>query len=319
VVKFDEPYEVDPIYGGPEYETLAALGSDCGIGDLKAIAKGNERCNAYSMDTISTGSTIAFAMECYERGLISKADTGGLELTWGNAEVMLKLIDLIARREGIGDMLAEGTSLLAEKIGPESRSFALHVKGLEPGMHDPRIGSGLALGFMLSSTGADHCVTMPDGPLSNEIPFKPFHVLGWSRPPAANELSPQKIAIFRHAQLWNIIADSLVVCQFPNISFDQTVELIKGVTGWDTGLMELMQIGERIVTLMRMFIVREGFNRSDDIMPERFFQPTKGGGQEKLKINPADYDKAREYYYALMAWDADGVPLPEKVKELGIE
>jgi aldehyde:ferredoxin oxidoreductase len=103
VVKFDEPYSVDPVYGGPEYETLAALGSDCGIGDLKAIAKGNERCNAYSMDTISTGSTIAFAMECYEKGLFGKADTGGLELTWGNADAMLQLIELIARRESIGD------------------------------------------------------------------------------------------------------------------------------------------------------------------------------------------------------------------------
>jgi aldehyde:ferredoxin oxidoreductase len=319
VVKFEEPYQVDPVYGGPEYETLAALGSDCGIGNLKTIAKANEKCNAYSIDTISAGSTIAFAMECYEKGLITKAYTGGLELTWGNASVMLELIDLIARRKGFGDLLAEGTARLSEKIGPESHSFALQVKGLEPGMHDPRIGSGLALGFIVSSTGADHCVTMPDGPLSNEMPFKPFHALGWSKPPGANELTPQKTAIFRQAQFWNIIADSLVVCQFPNISFDQTVELIKAVTGWDTGLMELMRIGERIVTLMRMFIVREGVTRTDDVMPERFFHPTKGGGQEKLKIDPADYDKARDYYYTLMAWDANGVPLPEKVEELAIE
>jgi aldehyde:ferredoxin oxidoreductase len=319
VVKFEEPYKVDPVYGGPEYETLAALGSDCGISDLKAIAKGNERCNAYSIDTISAGSTIAFAMECYEKGLINKEDTGGLELTWGNADAMLQLIELIARREGFGDLLAEGTRRLSEKIGQRSSSFALHVKGLEPGMHDPRVGSGLALGFMLSSTGADHCVVMPDGPLSNKVPFKPFHALGWSNPPGANELSPQKIAIFRQCQFWNIVADSLVVCQFPNISFDQTVELIKAVTGWDTGLVELMQIGERIVTLMRMFIVREGVTQADDIMPERFFHPTKGGGQEKLKINPADYVEARNYYYTLMAWDANGVPLPGKVKELAIE
>jgi aldehyde:ferredoxin oxidoreductase len=319
VVKCEEPYNVDPVYGGPEYETLAALGSDCGIGDLRAIAKANERCNAYSMDTISTGSTIAFAMECYEKGLITKADTGGLELTWGNADAMLQLIELIARREGFGDLLAEGTARLSRKIGPASRSFALHVKGLEPGMHDPRIGSGLALGFMVSPTGADHCVIMPDGPLSNEVPFQPFHALGWTRPPGANELSPHKTAIFRQAQFWNIIADSLVVCQFPNISFDQTVELVKAVTGWDTGLMELMQIGERIVTLMRLFIVREGVTRADDLLPERFFHPTRGGGQEKLKINPADYEKVRDYYYTLMAWDASGVPLPEKVKELAIE
>jgi len=319
VTRFDEPYSVDPVYGGPEYETLAALGSDCGIGDLKAIAKGNEQCNAYSLDTISTGSTIAFAMECYQKGLISKKDTGGLELNWGNADVMLKLIELIARREGFGDLLAEGTARLAQKIGPASRAFALHVKGLEPGMHDPRIGSGLAMGFMFSPTGADHCAVTPDGPLSNEIPFKQYHALGWSRPPETNELTPRKTAIFRQAQFWNIIYDSLVVCHFPNISFDQTVELLKAVTGWDTGLMELMQIGERIVTLMRLFIIREGSTRADDKLPERFFQPTRGGGQDNLKIDPADYDKIRDYYYALMGWDAMGVPLPDKVKELSID
>ena len=319
VTKFDGPYSVDPAYGGPEYETLAALGSDCGISDLKAIAKGNERCNAYSLDTISTGSTIAFAMECYQKGLITKKDTGGLELTWGNADVMLKLIELIARREGFGDILAEGTARMSKKIGLKSREFALHVKGMEPGMHDPRIASGLAMGFMLSPTGADHCVAAPDGALSNEIPFKQYHALGWTKPPGMNELSPRKTAIFRQAQFWNIICDSLVVCQFPNISFDQTVELLKAVTGWDTGLGELMQIGERIITLMRLFIIREGVTRADDMLPYRFFQPTKGGGQDDLKINPADYERIRDYYYVLMGWDAEGVPLPDKVKELDIE
>jgi aldehyde:ferredoxin oxidoreductase len=319
VTKFDEPYRVDPVYGGPEYETLAALGSDCGISDLKAITKGNERCNAYSLDTISTGSTIAFAMECYQKGLITKKDTGGLELTWGNADVMLKLIELIARREGFGDILAEGTVRMSQKIGLQSRDFALHVKGLEPGMHDPRIASGMAMGFMLSPTGADHCVAAPDGALSNEMPFKQYHALGWIKPPGMNELSPRKTAIFRQAQFWNIVCDSLVVCQFPNISFDQTVELLKAVTGWDTGLGELMQIGERIVTLMRLFIIREGVTRADDMLPDRFFQPTKGGGQDNLKINPADYERIRDYYYRLMGWDAEGVPLPDKVQELAIE
>ena len=319
VTKFEEPYSVDPIYGGPEYETIGALGSDCGIDDLKAIVKGNERCNAYSLDTISTGSTIAFAMECYQKGLITKEDTGGLELTWGNAEAMLQLIELIARREGFGDQLAEGTLRMSEKIGPETKNFALHVKGLEPGMHDPRIASGLAMGFLLSPTGADHCVVMPDGPLSNEGPFQQFHALGWDTPPATNELTPRKTAIFREAQCWNMLCDSLVVCQFPNISFNQTVEVLKAVTGWDTGLMELMRVGERIVTLMRMIITREGVTRADDALPDRLLRPTKGGGQDNLKIDPADYDKIRDYYYVLMGWNAEGIPLPEKVRELSLE
>jgi aldehyde:ferredoxin oxidoreductase len=160
---------------------------------------------------------------------------------------------------------------------------------------------------------------MPDGPLSSEGPFQKFHALGWSTPPATNELTPRKTAIFREAQFWNIICESLVVCQFPDISFDQTVKLLKAVTGWDTGLAELMRVGERIITLMRLFITREGVTLADDTLPDRFFHPTKGGGQDNLKINPADYDKVRDYYYVLMGWDAEGIPLPEKVKELTLE
>ena len=216
-------------------------------------------------------------------------------------------------------LLAEGTIRMSEKIGPESKDFALHVKGLEPGMHDPRIASGLAMGFILSPTGADHCVVMPDGPLSSEGPFQQFHALGWDRPPRKNELTPRKTSIFREAQCWNMVCDALVVCQFPNISFNQTVDLLKGVTGWDTRLMELMRVGERIVTLMRLFITREGVTRSDDVLPDRLLHPTKGGGQDNLKINPADYDKARDYYYVLMGWDAEGIPLPDKIKELSLE
>ena len=116
-----------------------------------------------------------------------------------------------------------------------------------------------------------------------------------------------------------MLCDALVVCQFPNISFNQTVEVLKAVTGWDTGLMELMRVGERIVTLMRMIITREGVTRADDTLPDRLFQPTKGGGQDNLKINPADYDKVREYYYVLMGWNAEGIPLPDKIKELSLE
>jgi aldehyde:ferredoxin oxidoreductase len=318
VTKFEEPYRVDPEYGGPEYETLAGLGSNCGIGDLKAIVKGNERCNAYSLDTISTGSTIAFAMECLENGLIRAEDTGGLELKWGNADTMLQAIELIARREGFGDFMAEGTARMTRKIGQGSEKYAMNVKGLEAGMHDPRVGSGLALGFMLSPTGADHCVVTPDGLLANPQNFKPYHSLGWQEPPGANEVSPRKIAIFREAQLMNIVLDSLVFCQFPNITFDQTIELLKGVTGWDTGIPEILKIGERTLNLMRLFNLREGMTIADDMMPDRFFQPTREGVLANLEDRRPEYEKARSYYYTLMGWDKNGVPLPEKIAELGI-
>jgi aldehyde:ferredoxin oxidoreductase len=318
VTRFEEPYKVDPKYGGPEYETLAALGSNCGVGDLKAIVKGNERCNAYSLDTISTGSTIAFTIECLEKGLIKDRDTDGLELKWGNAGAMLQAIELIARRKGFGNVMAEGAARMARDIGQGSESFAMHVKGLEAGMHDPRVGSGLALGFMVSPTGADHCVVTPDGLLANPNMFKPFHSLGWQEPPAADEISPRKIAVFRDAQLMNVVCDSLVFCQFPNITFDQTVELLKGVTGWDTGIPEILRIGERTLTLMRLFNLREGLTAADDMMPDRFFQPTAAGALADLKDHRQEYEKALSYYYALMGWDQNGVPLPEKIAELEI-
>ena len=132
IVKFEEPYVVDAAYGGPEYETLASLGSNCGIGNLKAIAKGNERCNAYGLDTISAGGVIGFAMECFERELLTPRDTGGINLRFGNDEAMLQAIELIANRQGIGNLMAEGTARMSERIGAESKAFAMHSKGLRP-------------------------------------------------------------------------------------------------------------------------------------------------------------------------------------------
>jgi aldehyde:ferredoxin oxidoreductase len=318
VTRLEEPYKVDSNYGGPEYETLASLGSDCGIDDLKAIVKGNERCNAYSLDTISTGSTIAFTIECMEKGLIKTGEIGGLELKWGNAGAMLQAIDLIAQRKGFGDIMAEGTARMARKIGRGSENFAMNVKGLEAGMHDPRVASGLSIGFMVSPTGADHCVVTPDELLAIPDMFKPFHSLGWQEPLQPSEISPRKVAVFRDAQCMNLICDSLVVCQFPNISFDQMVELLKGVTGWDTGIPELLKIAERTLNLMRLFNLREGLTARDDMMPVRFFQPTAEGALANLKDRRLEYEKATSYYYALMGWDRNGVPLPEKIAELGI-
>ena len=134
VVKAQKPYVIDPAYGGPEYESLAALGSNCGVEDVTAIAKGNERCNAYSLDAISTGAVIGFAMECFENGLLSMEDTGGIDLRFGNAEGMLQMIELIARRNGIGDLLANGVARAAEEIGKGAAEFAVHTKKLEPNL-----------------------------------------------------------------------------------------------------------------------------------------------------------------------------------------
>ena len=231
VVKFEEPYTVDSAYGGPEYETLAGLGSNCGISNLKAIAKANERCNAYSLDTISTGGVIGFAMECFERGLLATKDAGGIDLRFGNDEAMLEVIELIARRQGVGNLMAEGTARMAKKIGTGSELFAMHTKGLEPGLHEPRIRSCLAFNYMLSSTGADHCSTARDAEFAAEPMLKPYHPLGFVTPAPANDLGPYKVALYRVGNFVSILQDAMVLCIFPGFSLGLLTELLRSGHG----------------------------------------------------------------------------------------
>ena len=321
VVKFEEPYPVDPAYGGPEYETLAALGSDCGIDNFKAVTKGNELCNAYSLDTISTGSTIAFAMECFENGLLNTKDTNGIELRFGNEEAMLKLVELIARRKGIGDLLAEGVVRAAQRIGKGAEEFAIQVKGLEAGMHDPRCKPGKGLGYMVNPHGADHVCNMID-PLyvqGRGWRAKELEPLGLSGTFPLDDIGTRKVALFRVVQLKCIVQDSLLLCSFLPYSFEQVAALTVAVTGWNTGIAEQLRIAERTLTMARLFNIREGFTAGDDKLPKRFFQPKTDGVLSNTHLAPAELERAKSYYYALMGWDArTGIPLPEKLEELDI-
>jgi aldehyde:ferredoxin oxidoreductase len=319
VVEVKEPYSVDPAYGGPEYETLAALGSNCGIDDLRAIAKGNELCGAYSLDTISTGGVIAFAMECFENGLLTLKDTGGLKLRFGNAEAMLKLIELIARRQGIGSLLADGTLKAAQQIGRGAEQLAMQVKGLEAGMHEPRAKPGLGLGFMVNPHGADHCCNLHDTMYVVEGQMRELRPLGILEPVPLDDIGPRKVALFRFIQLKRIMFDSAVLCLFLPYSLEQAARAIAAATGWDTGVMEQLRVAERILTIARLFNIREGFTAADDKLPQRFFQPKTDGVLANKPLDPAKLEKAKSYYYTLMGWDArTGVPLPEKLEELGI-
>jgi len=320
VVKFEEPYPVDSAYGGPEYETIAALGSNCGVGNVKAICKGNERCGAYSLDTISTGGVIAFAMECFEKGLLTEKDTGGIELRFGNDEAMLKVIDLIARREGIGDLLAEGTARMAKKIGRGSEDFAMNVKGLEAGLHEPRLSPAFALGYMVGPTGADHSNSIGVNRLSSNMGVGQLRPLGILTAPPPNDMGPQKVKILILAQLKEILEDSMVVCSFPPFTYQIHTDIMTAATGWDTGLGELVTAAERTMTVSRLFNIREGLSAADDILPERYYQPKTDGALSNSPLDRAVMDKARKAYYALMGWDTTtGIPLPEKVESLAIE
>lgn len=325
VVKSNDLYKVDPYYGGPEYETIAAFGSLCGISDLSVISKANELCNKYGLDTISTGVTIAFAMECFEKKIISKKDTDGVNLNFGNADAMLKILKLIIKREKIGDVLAEGVKRASDKFGAPSKEFAMHVKGQEVPLHDPRGKPGLALAYALSPTGADHMEAEHDPAFSNySIALGDLSPLGILEPVSSLDFSVDKVRLFSNLQkLWNFY-NSIGICDFVAVpggylTLGKIVELINAVTGWKTSWYELMKIGERANNMYRCFNMREGLSKKDDIIPERFFMPLRNGVLKGVKINRIDFKKNIKVYYEMQGWNQKGVPTFGKLSELNLE
>jgi aldehyde:ferredoxin oxidoreductase len=322
VVEVGEPYHVDPRYGGPEYESLAALGSNTGVDNLSALAKANELCAAYGLDTISAGASIAFAMECFENGLLTEEDTGGLTLNWGDETLVLDLIEQIARREGFGRLLAEGVARMAEQIGQGAEAFALHVKDQELPMHEPRGKHVLGVGYALSPTGADHMHNMHDTMYSGEgrsldrlRAFNPD-----LQPVEATLLNEDKLRLYFHHVNEQHFWDCAMMCMFLPYTPEQMVELVNAVTGWDVNLDETQVIGQRAITLSRVFNLREGFTADDDGLPRRFFKPfLKGETRRTAPLDPEAFEWAKGYYYQMMGWDAEtGVPTREALEQLGI-
>lgn len=323
----NERFDVDPEYGGPEYETLAAFGSNLGIDDLELIAKANEVCNALGLDTISAGMTIAFAMDCYEHGLIGKADTGGWELRFGNPDVLLPLLQAIARREGFGALLAEGSVRAAEVIGKNATSLLRHVKGQEVPMHDPRVKTGLGLQYALSSYGADHWVAQHD-PLyaQAESPgLKGLAPIGIREPVPTLDLGSDKVRAFYYTHLLTCAYDLLGVCIFGVVArsilpIERLVNLVNATTGWGMSLWELMKAGERVSNMMRLFNCREGFTREADTLPELFYKHLQGGPLNgKGAIERERFAQALELYYEMAGWTGPGAsPNAGKLAELGL-
>jgi aldehyde:ferredoxin oxidoreductase len=318
VVALEEPYTVDPAYGGPEYETAVSIGANCGVTDIYAVSKASERCNALGLDTISTGGTIAFAMECFEEGLLTETDTGGLALRFGDPDAMLRLIEQIAARQGIGDLLAGGTRRAAAQIGGGAERFAVHVKGQELPYHDPRIQHGLGLGYAVSYTGADHCHSAFDRNYEQEPTMGGVRNLGVLEPMPATWLGPEKIRAIIYGGLRAHLDNCLGLCNFLPYRNDQVVEAVRAVTGWQTNAWELWKGAERLLTMARAFNVRQGFTPTDDRLPPRMAQPLGDGGPG-APIDPAALESALPVYYEMMGWDPEtGVPRPAKLYELDI-
>lgn len=313
-------------YGGPEYESVGAFGPNLGISDLRAIAKANELCNAYMLDSISTGATIAFSMECFEHGLIGPEDTGGIELRFGNAEAMLALIEMIARREGIGDVLAEGSARAAEQIGGDARYFAMHVKGQELAMHEPRGKYNVGIGYAISEIGADHLVVTHDPTMVNpeSATFKSVRPLGITVPQPAMTFSAEKMKHFFILESWNSLEKVIGYCFFgpvPRafIEVDEVLESIRAASGWELSAAEALQIGERAINMARVFNLREGFSRRDDTLPERLFQSLENGLLEGQVMSRQEFEQALSILYELKGWDVQtGMPTRERLEALSL-
>ena len=316
---FDDPLAPDPDYAAPEYETAGSLGSCCGVGDPKAVLKGQELCNAYAIDTISTGVTISFAMECFERGLIDEEDTGGIELRFGNGEAMLETIKLIGERRGLGALLSEGSKRAAEKIGGEAWKYAVNVKGQELPMHDPRLKRALGLGYAVSPTGADHMHNMHDTMVTSDAGVARVKSLGVLEGLPLEDLSSAKVRMLIYFVNLRVLDNCALMCMFAPWSPNQKVEIFKAVTGWDTSLWELAKVGERALNLARAFNMREGFTDEEDWLPPRMFQPQNGGPIPDTAVEPRKLRKAKKTYYRMMGWDeGTGVPTVGKLEELDI-
>lgn len=224
-------YRVDPKYGGPEYESLASLGTNLGVDDIVAVCKSNEICNMMGMDTISAGSTIAWAMEAWEKGGLTPEDTDGVNLQFRDGDAVVQMLQMIAKREGIGDLLAEGSQRAAAKLGQGSDAYLTTVKGMEMAMHDPRHMAGMRASYLLAPTGGDHMRQTGDK---------------------------------------NGLRNQVGLCHFLAYDDDQTAQILNAVTGWGIGQAEMVTTAHRGLTLARLFNMREGLTRADDRLPKRF-------------------------------------------------
>jgi|Deesub1362A_J573_1020465.scaffolds.fasta_scaffold00258_59 aldehyde:ferredoxin oxidoreductase len=311
------------LYGeGPEYEPLSAFSARVGNPDIQVALKANDMCNKLGLDALTTAECISWAMECYERGWLTKDMADGLDMSWGNEETILTLIEKIARREGFGDILADGVKKAAEKLG-FGEEIALHVKGLEIIQADPRGLKGYGLGYVVASRGGDHLRSEPFFELSDD-PERGRELFGI--PETALRLEYKgKGKLVSFFEDWCAITDALEVCKnvaenMEVLPFDLSGEVIHAATGIEMKGGEVRRIGERIINVERLFLVREGISRKDDTLPKRFLEEP----MPEEAINSAgsifELEPMLNEYYTERGWDLKtGIPTIAKIKELGLE
>ena len=311
-----------PEHGGAEYESISCFTAYVMNEDMDVAVHSTYLCNEYGLDTISTGAMIAFAMECFEKGLFKQEEIQGLDLSWGNAAILPEMVKKIAFREGIGNILAEGVRNAAETIGQGAEEFAIHVKGLEGPAHDPRSGKALAVTYATGNRGMCH--------------IQPVEAMAWDRGKLDWGLHKYGVPDPNDVERWDekgkggVVAllqdglslpDILGTCKFymyGGITVDHWSEMITALTGWEIDGQELLKISERVINLQRLFNVREGITAKDDQLPERVKAiPSFGKYNTEADCGIQDLDSMLKDYYQTRGWDPlTGAPLPEKLKKL---
>ena len=301
---------------GPEYESIGTLGGECLVDDLPAICKANELCNRYGLDTMSAGSVIAFAMEAYEKGILTRKDTDGIDLVWGSGEALIRMIHKIGRREGIGELMGEGAKKMAAALGRNAEEFAIHVKGLEPSAHDPRRFFSQALSYATAARGACHnaswshpyemALNMPE--IGIPEAQDPYRIEG-------------KAEFTAKMQDFMCAMDTLLICRFTQVgkavNVRNQVDWLNYITGRERDVGEFMRVGERVFNLKRLYNTRLGVSRKDDFLPPRFLTLKRTGEGLTNRLPPLG--ELLSDYYAYRQWTEDGLPSQEKLVELGLD
>jgi aldehyde:ferredoxin oxidoreductase len=328
VVEVHDPdLDVDPVYGGPEYETLNMMGSMCGVGDLKLLARAAADANKYGMDTISCGATIAWAMEAKARGLL---DDQGLGLAFGDGRAVIRAVEAIALRRGVGALLAEGSLRAAQTIGPAAVDLTVTSKGQEFPAHMPQHKRSLGLIYAVNPFGADHQSSEHDSMLKakpGSLQRRRLAELGEFGDMDLRELSDDKVRFAYRTQCFYSALDTLGLCQFvwgPSWQLygpTETVELLRAGTGWDATLDELIEVGERRIHLLRAFNAREGIGKNADTLPKKMFEPLAGKGPTVgVHMTAEEFEQARAKYYELAGCDpTTGYPTTTKLTQLGLD
>lgn len=323
VVEVNEgPFTVDPRYGGPEYETLATMGTYCGVSDLAAVSRANQLCNMYGMDTIACGATIAWAMDCFEQGLLTEEQTGGLELRFGNAEALVEMVEQIGKREGLGRVLGQGSARASEELGL-GRDLVVATKKNEYPAHMPQVKRSLALIYTVNPFGADHQSHEHD-PSYRAYPQR-MAELDLMDPQHNYVLNAEKVRYALYTEWFYSCLDSVGACQFvfgPAWHLygpDQLVEAVRATTGWEGfSLWEIMKVGERRLNLMRAFNAREGIGAQADTVPPKLHVPLEGGRSDGLAVTAEEVEAGKALYYQMAGWTDDGKPTRAKLEELAL-